>query len=358
MLPNPLPFFEKIPDFRRETANKLHVLSEVLCIALCSIISGMDDWESVADFANSKIGWFKQFLTLENGIPSHDTFARVFSLIDPDKFEEALFLWASSANIKLDHLALDGKAIRRSHNGSAKKMAFILHAWSCSDGLLLAQKHIPEKNNEITVIDLNGTTVTIDAMGCQKSVAKKITDGGGHYVLALKGNHSNFHDDVLLFMNTLAAEQPESECCTIEKGHGRIETRRVWATNDIYWLDCLAEWQGLQSLVMVESTREIGDLTSCERRVYISSRESNANILGSYIRNHWSIENSLHWVLDVAFNEDSSRVRVGHAAENLAIIRRMALNLLKSCKESKLGVKNKRKKAGYDDDFRKLVLGW
>ncbi len=366
MLPNPKPFFESLPDPRRATQNKLHGLSDILSIALCAVLSGMDDWESVAEFGRAKENWLRQFLPLPNGIPSHDTFGRVFSLIDPEAFEAAFFDWAAHARIggdALQQLVLDGKSVRRSHRGAAGRALHLLHAWSCEANLLLAQRRVDAKANEITALpeilslfDLDGVTVTIDAIGCQKSVARQITEGGGDYVLALKGNQSSLHDDVRLFMDTLAGRQPQGQAEAVEKDHGRIETRRIWVSDEIDWLTQKPDWSGLRALVMVESHRELNGRVSCERRCFITSHAADPERIGRYIRHHWRIENSLHWVLDMAFNEDQSRARTGHAAENLAIIRRFALNLLRQAKGSKLGVKNKRLRAAYDDVFRASVL--
>lgn len=366
MLPNPKPYFDKLPDPRRETENKLYTLSEIVCIALCAILSGMDDWESVAEFARAKVDWLRQFLPLANGTPSHDTFGRVFSLIDPEAFESAFFEWAAQARIGsegIKQVAIDGKAVRRSHRGKAGRSLHLVHAWACEARLLLGQRKVDAKANEIAAIpevlalfDLTGVTVTIDAMGCQKAVAEQITQGGGDYVLALKGNQGSLHEDVRLYMETIADKQPEGQAAKVEKDHGRIETRRIWVSDRIDWLSQKTDWSGLRTLVMVESIREIGEKATTERRCYIASLPPDAERIGQVVRTHWGIENSLHWVLDMAFNEDQSRTRVGNAAENLAIVRRYALNLLRHDKQSKLGVKNKRLRAAYDDTFRAGVL--
>lgn len=367
MLPNPKLYFDKVPDPRRETENKLHALSDILCIALCAVLSGCDDWEAVEEFGEAKKDWFRKFLPLTNGIPSHDTFRRVFSLIDPEKFEEAFTLWASQAKIvsteEQGHIALDGKTVRRSHKGKSGRALHLLHAWSCSQGILIGQRKVDDRSNEITAIpevlslfDLEGITVTIDAMGCQKGIAEHIVQEGGNYVLALKGNQGDLLDDVELYLDTEAKDRPGGDFKTVQKDHGRIETRKVWVSSEIDWLAQKNEWSGLQSIVMVEATREIQDKKTKERRYFISSLPADAKLLGKTIRSHWAIENSLHYVLDVAFNEDQCRARTGHGAENLAIIRRFALNLLKQNKSCKLGVKNKRLKAAYDDNYRASIL--
>ncbi|MBF0518666.1 MAG: ISAs1 family transposase [Nitrospirae bacterium] len=366
MLPNPRPYFEGVPDPRRETNNKLHGLSDILCITLCAVISGCDDWESVAEFGESKREWFGKFLTLSNGIPSHDTFRRVFSLIDSEKFEEAFSQWASQSGviaIEDEHIALDGKTVRRSRNGKSGRALHLLHAWSCSRGLVAGQLKVDDKSNEITAIpdvlslfDLKGITVTIDAMGCQRDIAQHIVSSDGNYILALKGNQGDLLDDVKLFLDTETKDNPKGAFKTVEKDHGRIETRKVWVSEDIDWLDKKKQWAGLKSIVVVEANREIQDKKTKERRYFISSLPAEAKRLGTIIRAHWGIENSLHYVLDVAFNEDQCRARTGHNAENLSIIRRFALNLLKQNKTCMLGVKNKRLKAAYDDTYRASIL--
>lgn len=239
----------------------------------------------------------------------------------------------------------------------------LLHAWSCDQGILIGQKRVDGKSNEITAIpdvlslfDLEGVTVTIDAMGCQKAVAEQIVDGGGNYVLAVKGNQGDMLDDIKVYFDAEAKYRPRGDFRTVEKEHGRIETRKVWVEDNIEWLHHKDKWKGLQSIVMVEATREIQDKKTKERRYYISSLPADAKRLSKIIRAHWGIENSLHYVLDVAFNEDQSRARSGHSAENLAIIRRFALNILKNNKICKLGVKNKRLKAAYDDNYRESLL--
>jgi predicted transposase YbfD/YdcC len=311
------------------------------------------------------LAWFRQFLPLERGAPSHDTFGRVFSLLDPEAFEGAFLEWATAATgQKLEHLALDGKCLRRSHRGKAGRALHLVHVWSCTQGLVLANRAVDEKSNEITALpevlalfDLSGVTVTTDAMGCQKSVAGQIVAQGGDYLLALKGNQGHLHEEVRTIMETLAETEPPHDE-TVEKDHGRIETRRVWVSDRVDWIDARSTFPGLKTLVLVEALREMGGKPTVERRCYLSSLPPEAKRIGQSIRAHWGIENSLHWVLDMAFDEDRSRVRSGHAAETLAIIRRFALNLLKQDKSSSLGIKNKRLKAAYSDTFRLSLLNF
>jgi predicted transposase YbfD/YdcC len=363
MLPNPAPYFANLPDPRRETKNKHFALSEILTIALCAVVSGRDDWKSVADFARDKLPWFRQFLPLEQGAPSHDTFGRVFSLLDPEAFECAFLEWATAATgQRPEPLALDGQCLRRSHRGEAGRALHRVPVWSCTQGLVLAHRAVDEKSNEITALpevlalfDLSGITVTTDAMGCQKSVAGQIVAQGGDYLLALKGNQGHLHEAVRTFLETRANTEPAHDE-TVEKEHGRIETRRVWVSDRVDWIDARATFPGLKTLVLVEALREIGGKSAVERRCYLSSLPPEAKRIGQRIRAHWEIENSLHWVLDMAFDEDRSRVRSGHAAETLAIIRRFALNLLKQDNTCSLGIKNKRLKAAYSDAFRLSLL--
>ncbi|NTU41497.1 MAG: ISAs1 family transposase [Nitrospirales bacterium] len=367
MLPNPKPYFDKVPDPRKETENKLHALSDILSITLCAVLSGADDWEAVEEFGHGKEEWLRQFLPLENGIPSHDTFGRVFSLIDPEKFEDAFVGWTKDAQIGTggigEHIAVDGKTVRRSHRGAAGKALHLVHAWASRAGVVIGQRKVESHANEITAIpdvlslfDLKGVTVTIDAIGCQKDIAEQIVDGGGDYVLALKKNQKTLHEDVQLFLDDKAGGLPAGDWMTIEKDHGRIETRRLWVSEDLDWLQQKEDWPGLRSVILVEAVRETAGKATTERRYYLSSLPPDPERLCRTIRAHWGIENCLHWVLDMAFNEDQSRARAGHSAENLAIIRRFAFNLLRQTKISKRGIKNKRLRAACDDSFRAAIL--
>lgn len=362
MLPSPLSFFDRVPDPRRDCKNKRYSLTEILFISLCAVLSGADTWEAVAAFGRTKKEWLQKFLPLPNGTPSHDTFGRVFSLIDSKAFEQLFAEWVSACEIG-EHVALDGKTLRRS-GGGLVKAAHMLHAWSSANGLSIAHVKVDQKSNEITAIpevlsllNIQGVCITIDAMGCQRESAKTIVSSGGDYILALKGNQGTLHEDVKLFLDDIATTSPQGHHAVIEKDHGRIETRRVWASDEIDWLEQKPEWSGLQSVIMVEGIREIGDKITSERRYYISSLKPDAVKMGKLIRAHWGIENSLHWVLDMAFDEDQSRVREGNAAENMAIIRRLVLNLIKlSTTKSKHGMKIQRAKAGWDDDCREKFI--
>ena len=374
---SPVLYFEQVSEPRRRTKNRKHRLSDILVITLYGVLVGLDDWCSIAEFGRSQEAWLQTFLSLENGIPSHDTFGRVFSLISPKEFEAAFFAWAQDT-LKYGReqgtgctdtvpsgemqLAVDGKTLRRS--GDAGKSALhLLHVWACEAGLVLANQAVGEKTNEITVIpealslfDLKGVTVSTDAIGCQKTIARQIVNQGGDFVLALKGNQGTLHKEVRALLEAQAQKDTPGDV-KVEKGHGRVETRRVWVTDHVAWIDPKSTFPGLKTLVMVESERETqGGKKSVERRCFLPSLPPDAERIGQKIRAHWGVENRLHWVLDTAFNEDPCRIRAGHAAENIAIIRRFAINLLRQESTCKLGIKNKRLRMAYDTKYRNTIL--
>lgn len=369
MTPSLLNCFADLPDPRVGPA-QLHALSDMIAIAICAVVCGADSWTDVELFAKAKQTWFKTFLDLPNGIPSHDTFGRVFGAIQPDAFEACFLKWtAALAKSSAGQLiAIDGKTLRRSFDSAGKKASIhMISAWSQTNHLVLSQLASEAKSNEITAIpkllellELTDAIVTIDAMGCQKAITKKIVEQGGDYVLALKANHATLHEEVkLLFNETITQDQDSTASCheSTEKGHGRFETRRVWCTNDVGWFADRADWVGLRSFVCVEAQRTINGKTSSERRYYISSLSGqDPQILADAIRGHWGIENRLHWSLDVSFREDDSRVRQGHSAENFSRLRRIALNLLKQDRSSKVGIKAKRLKCGWNEDYLLRIL--
>ena len=363
-------YFGCMPDPRIDRT-KDHKLLDIIVIAICAVICGADGWVGVEEFGKSKLDWFKQFLDLPNGIPSHDTFGRVFSRLDREKFAECFANWiAAVASLTAGEVvAIDGKTLRRSFDTASSKGAIhMVSAWACENGLVLGQVKTDEKSNEITaipklldVLDISGCIVTIDAMGCQKKIAEKIIDEEGDYIFGLKGNQGTLNDDVRNFFQYAEGEKfkdiPHDYAETVDGDHGRIETRRVWCTSDTDWFQEKDLWKGLASFGMVESERIVGDKTSIERRYFISSLAGDdAEQFGKAVRQHWQIENTLHWTLDLSFREDDSRIRSGSAAENMAVLRHIALNLLKKERSVKLGVKNKRLKAGWDDDYRLKVL--
>ena len=360
--------FSSIPDPRIDR-RKLHKLQDIFFITLCAVICGADDWVSIEQFGEAKEAWLTEVLKLENGIPSHDTFGNVFAAINTEQFSECFSRWAADiADLgEGEIIAIDGKCLRRSLDKASGKAAIhMVSAWATQNQLVLGQQKVDDKSNEITAIpkllmqlNIAGAVVTMDAMGCQTKVAEQIVNQGADYLLSLKGNQGNLHQDVKLFFeseNTRPAVGHES----YDGGHGRIETRTVRACADIDWLkERHPQWVDLKSIVAVTAQREERDKTTQETRYFISSMDaSDPKRLGQIVRAHWGIENNLHWVLDYAFDEDAQRARAGHSAANMTVIRHIALNLVKSEKTAKVGVKNTRLKAGWDEDYLlKIVTG-
>jgi predicted transposase YbfD/YdcC len=338
-------------------------------IAICGLICGADDWVSIAEFGEAKEDWFREFLELPNGIPSHDTFGRTFSLLSPEAFQESFLSWVRSLTGVFEGLvAIDGKTLRRSHDRRAGKAAIhMVSAWASENGLVLGQVKTEEKSNEITAIpellralSLKGCLVSIDAMGCQKAIARQIIEQGGDYLLALKGNQSNLADEVEALFSAADGVGYEGYSVdyyeTEERNHGRHEIRRYWSLASKDLLVNAGPWVDLNMIGMMESQRTVDGETSIEYRYYIASIENRATEFARAVRGHWGIENGLHWVLDVALREDDCRVRKGNAPENLALLRHIAVNAVKQEKTKKLGVKNKRLKAGWDETYLAKIL--
>jgi len=375
--PRPRPLMEymaQIPDPRVEL-KCLHDVIDVIMIVTCGTIVGADDFVSIADFARAKEGWLRDRLGLKlrNGIPSHDTLNRVFALIRPEAFTRSFVAWVAdaSAGLPVPHIPIDGKTMRGSKRRTrtgARKATHIVSAWAHELGLTLAQVRTEDKSNEITAIPelleallLKGAVVTIDAMGCQQGITQKVVQGGADYVLAVKDNQPGLCEALRELFAAHDARGLKTvrfgEHTEIGKDHGRIETRRCVVSKDIQWLAQRERWCGVRSVAMIESTRQIGEQSSTERRYFISSLRVDAKRLGEAIRAHWGIENSMHWVLDVAFGEDQCRARVKNAAQNFAILRRIVINLLRADPSTKVGAKTKRLKASADDRYRAHILG-
>ena len=364
--------FSGVDDPRIERTRD-HPLINILVIAICGVISGADGWTDIEDFGKSKWDWFSRFLDLKNGIPSHDTFGRVFSRIDPEQFQQGFLSWMQTVQQVLPGtvIPIDGKQLRGSHDRKLGKNAiYMVSAWSEANHLVLAQYQVDEKSNEITaipkllnVLDITGCIVTIDAMGCQTEIATQIVDGGGDYLLALKGNQGRLHEDTVWLFSSLRQKhfaQVEHDFCQVHnEGHGRIETRQCWAIDPHHWPEhfrTLDDWKGIQSVAMIHSERREGDKVTQKTHYYISSLEPHAETILNAKRSHWGIENGLHWVLDIAFREDTSRIRTDHAPANMAVLRHIALNLLKQEAASKRGIRAKRLKSGWDESYLLKVL--
>lgn len=358
-------FFEPINDNRRASGNKQHELLDIVAISISAVICGAETWEEIEGYGKAKQKWLSTFLSLPNGIPSHDTFNRVISSLDPDEFENCFRNWISSIIESTGSIiSIDGKTIRGAKvNG--KSPIHMVSAWS-SKNLVLGQVKVDEKSNEITAIPellealaIEGSTITIDAMGCQKEVAKKIIDNGADYVLAVKGNQSELFEqikDEFLFSKATISHE------NLDFGHGRIETRKcsILTTKDFDHVTVHDEWKGLKSIVKIESTRDFKnkDIVEHATKYYIASLIKSPKEILHIIRSHWGVENKLHWSLDVSFNEDYNRKRAINASQNFSLINKIALSLLKNDKTKKFGIKSKRKTAGWDEDYLLTILGF
>jgi predicted transposase YbfD/YdcC len=363
-------YFGKLDDPRIDR-HKLYPLMEVLFVVLCGSICGAESWRDYVLFGREKIDFMREHYPFINGIPSKNTFARVFAALNPEEFKHCFVEWVKTLQKTLNSvIAIDGKTLCNSMDKLAGTSAIhMVSAFATEARLVLAQQKVDEKSNEITAIpklldllDLKGQIITIDAMGTQKAIAKQIIDNEGDYVLALKGNQGTLNEDVRLLLET---ELKKSSSTVIDdyyeetdKGHGRIETRTCYVSSQIDWLTQKEQWAGLKTVAMIEETQEKNGILSTERRFFISSLSADAKQISSAVRSHWLIENGLHWTLDVVFNEDKSRVRKDNAGENMAIIRHITLNMLNNTKKQykNVGLKALRKKAGWGNNTLSEIL--
>ena len=364
-----LKHFETLEDPR--TAYLIeHRLLDIVALTICAVVCGAEGWEDIEAYGRSKLEWLKTFLELPNGIPSHDTVSRVFARLEPSKLQECFVSWvkAIAQLSEGEVIAIDGKSVRHSYDkGKGKGAIHMVSAWASENRLALGQVKVADKSNEITaipqllnILDIQGCIVTIDAMGAQKEIANQITEQGADYVLSLKGNQGNLHQDVQQLFDWASKtdfKDIEHELYqTIDKGHGRLEKRRYYLLGNVEYLVDAHQWKGLKRVGMIESERHIeGKPTTTERRYYLTSLDGGVERFARASRGHWGIENRLHWSLDVVFREDDSRIRSDHSPENMTLIRKIALNLL-SKESSKGSKKRKRLKAGWDNDFLIQVL--
>lgn len=355
---SPLKYFAGLTDPRVERT-KEHLLEEILFITIAAVLSGAASWNDIADYGESKRDWLGGFLTLPGGIPSHDTFNRVFSALDPVELENCFLGWVKAV-AKLsagEVVSIDGKAIRGSRQAGGKAIVHMVSAWASENNLVLGQRKVDSKSNEITaipklldVLHLQGCVITIDAIGCQKTIANKIVSKQADYILGVKENQGELLENVRDSFQLLPCNSVSQE---VDCGHGRVEQRLCSVIADLSMVERVAQWTSLQSLVRVQAERFSKSTGAIERetRYYISSLAPEAARINRAIRQHWHIENKLHWVLDVGFREDQSRKRAGHAAQNFSLINRIALNLLRQDKTSKRGIQGKRLKAGWDNQY-------
>ena len=364
---NLLELFNDVPDPRLDR-RKLHSLHEILTLAVLAMLAGAENFTDMEDFGNAKAAWLRTFLALEHGIPSHDTFNRVFQALKPEAFLDCFLRWTQSLRreVAQEIVALDGKALRRALN-RGQSLPYIVSAWASSNRLVLGQLKVADKSNEITALppllrqlELAGCLVTVDALGCQKKIAKEIKESDADYVMALKGNHETVHAEVKRFLDDAIARQEVQVVSleTVEKDHGRLEIRRWYLSDDLDWFADKGQWEGLRTMGLVETVRQVGDQPpTTERRYFLGSIAKDIEAFARATREHWGVENPVHWVLDVLFGEDLSRARTGHAPENLATLRRLALNLLRRDPGTQRSLRRQRKAAGWNDSYLRQLLG-
>ena len=358
MYKNLFDYFSEIEDPRIDRT-KDHLLVDIIVISVLAVLCGADTWNAIALFGKAKQAWLQTFLQLPNGIPSHDTFNRVFSLLNPKQFGDCFIQWTRSVAVMTDYevVSIDGKTVRGSRSNTKKTLIHMVSAWASVNNIVLGQLKVDEKSNEITAIpellkllELKGCIVTIDAMGCQKNIAAAIIEQGADYILALKGNQGNLLEQTQDSFRFLPIEDVSVE---VDADHGRVETRTCSVISDLSMIENASDWKRLKILVRIYAERyfKSSGKTERETRYYIASLRPDAELLNRSVRSHWGIENKLHWSLDIAFNEDYSRKRAGYAAQNFSTLCRVALNLLKKDTTTKCGIKTKRLKAGWDNDY-------
>ena len=359
-------FFKRIPDHRIDR-KKLHSVEEILLLTFCGMIAGCDSWNDLELFGKTKLDYLRRYLPYVHGVPSDDTLRRFFRALDPEIFEQCFIEWVRSFQLDVANkvVAIDGKTSRRSFDGDNRPM-HLISAFVSELGITLGQLKTADKSNEITAIpellsllDLSGAIVTLDSMGCQTKIVERIVEKEADYVIGLKGNQGTLNDDVRLFFENKPRATKFQLDTTVDKGHGRLETRECTVTEDIQWLrDCHPHWKELNSIIEIQSQREIKGEISIEKRYYISSLSAQPEKIAQAVRDHWGIENQLHWVLDIVFADDQSRIRKGNAPRNIAIVKKTVLNLLQIIKKTKprVSLKAMRKLAGWDHNFLDSVL--
>lgn len=377
--PSIILILQEVEDPRIQRTRKHH-LSDILFISLCAVICGGESFEDMADFGTAKEPWLRQYLELPNAIPSHDTFNRVYQLLDPLVFQDCLIRWTQGIREKIpgETVAIDGKAQRRARNKN-QNLHYIVNAWAGENRLLLGQYKVSEKSNEITaipellrILELSGCIITSDAMGCQKTIAKEIIEADADYVLALKGNHETAHEEISTYLQDLILEKtavrepghaPAPEAARLlqsysetQTAHGRITTRHYHQSDRIDWFEEKLEWEGLKSVGMVRTITEQSGKITKEERYYLCSIGLDVEGFAKAVRGHWGVENCCHWVLDVIFKEDENRARSGHAAQNLGTTRGLAMNLVRQESTHRRGIKGRLKRAGWDNKYLEKIL--
>lgn len=360
--------FSSLPDHRIDR-NKCHALIDIIVLAICAVASGADGWEAIEEFGKDKQEWLRKYISLVNGIPSHDCIAYVLCRLSPEKFRECFMNWTQAVMRQTEGevIAVDGKTAKGSRDRKNNRSPLhMVSAWACQNRLVLGQQATEEKSNEITAIpkllellELKGCIVTIDAMGCQRTIAEQIVDQGGDYVLGLKGNQGTLHEAVEDFFSAARTgrfrEIEHDFHEEVDKDHGRLKTRRYWITEDLCTVPDVGNWKGLCSIGMVERECFQGDTRTLERRYFIGSIPARAMLFAHSVRGHWGIENPLHWRLDVVFGDDASRIRKKHGPAIMTSIRHLCMNLFER-ESSSISLAKKRRKAAWNDNYRAKVI--